>query len=86
MIFEIKMEDFCHKARLVARGLMIKTSAILTYTSVVSRETVQISLILSSLNDIDKWAASVLNAEKICTDLGKEFSIDYIRGLSMGSN
>ncbi|KAL7474061.1 hypothetical protein ACHAW6_000059 [Cyclotella cf. meneghiniana] len=36
MIFEIKMEDFCHKAWLVARGHMRKATTTLTYASIVS--------------------------------------------------
>ncbi|KAL7481939.1 hypothetical protein ACHAW6_007627 [Cyclotella cf. meneghiniana] len=36
MIFDIKMEDFCHKALLVAGGHMTKAPATLTYTSIVS--------------------------------------------------
>ncbi|KAL7474388.1 hypothetical protein ACHAW6_000363 [Cyclotella cf. meneghiniana] len=36
MIFDIKMEDFCRKAWLVARGHMTKAPATLTYASVMS--------------------------------------------------
>jgi 23S rRNA A2030 N6-methylase RlmJ len=46
----------------------------------VSRETVRIALLITLLNNVDIWAADVLNAyitvpcqEKICTTLGKEF-------------
>ena len=45
MIFDVNMEDFCHKARLVARGHMTKTPAELTYASIVYRETVQVALL-----------------------------------------
>ncbi len=44
MIFDIKMEDFRCKARLVAGGHMAKAPATITYASVVSRETVRIAL------------------------------------------
>ena len=77
MIFDIKMEDFHHKARLVAGGHATKAPATLTYASVMSRETVCIALLLAVLNDIDIWAADVLNAYitapchgKIWTTLG----------------
>ena len=62
MIFDVKMEDFRRKARLVAGGHMTKAPATLTYASVVSRETVRIALTVAALNDIDVWAADVLNA------------------------
>jgi hypothetical protein len=39
MIFDIKMEDFRCKARLVAGGHMTKAPATITYASVVSHET-----------------------------------------------
>ena len=44
MIFDIKMEDFRRKARLVAGGHMTKAPATITYDSVVSPETVHIAL------------------------------------------
>ncbi len=36
MIFDVKMEDFCHKTQLSARGHMTKAPATLTYASIVS--------------------------------------------------
>ena len=36
MIFDVKMEDFCHKTQLSARGHMTKAPATLTYASVMS--------------------------------------------------
>ena len=41
MVFDVKMEIFRHKPRLVVRGLMTKALATITYASVVSRETVK---------------------------------------------
>jgi hypothetical protein len=83
MIFDVKMEDFRRKARLVAGGHATKAPATLTYASVVSRETVRIALLIAALNDVDIWAADVLNAyitapcrEKIWTTLGKVFGDD----------
>ncbi len=52
MIFDIKMEDFKRKARLVAGGLRTTAPAMRTYANVVSRETVRIALMLAALNDL----------------------------------
>jgi hypothetical protein len=38
MIFDVKMEDFRHKARFVAGGHTADTQKAMTYASVVSRE------------------------------------------------
>ncbi len=62
MIFDVKMEDFRCKTRLVAGGHMTKDPATLTNVSIVSRETVHIALLVAVLNNIDIWAADVLNA------------------------
>jgi hypothetical protein len=86
LVFDVKMEDFRRKARLVVGGHMTKAPATLTYASVVSRETVRLALTVAALNDIDVWAADVLNAyittpchEKIWTTLGPEFESDQGR-------
>ncbi len=52
MIFDVKMEDFRRKARLVAGGHLTKAPATITYASVVSRETVRLALTFASLNDL----------------------------------
>ncbi|KAL7474129.1 LOW QUALITY PROTEIN: hypothetical protein ACHAW6_000121, partial [Cyclotella cf. meneghiniana] len=84
MICDVKMEDFCRKARLPG-GHMTKVPA-LTYASVMSQETVHIALLVAVLNSIDIWAADVLNAyitvpchKKIWTTLGEEFGDDCDR-------
>jgi hypothetical protein len=83
MIFDIKMEDFRCKARLVAGGHMTKAPATITYVSVVSCETIRISLLMAALNDLKVKVGGVLNAyitvhitEKVWTVLGLEFGID----------
>ncbi len=83
MIFDIKMEDFRCKARLVAGGHMTKAPATITYASIVSRKTVRIALLMAALNDLHVKVRDVLNAyitapitEKVWTVLGPEFSID----------
>lgn len=61
MIFDVKM-DFTCKARFVARGHMTNPPTSLTYSSVISRESVRISFLLAALNDIDILVADVGNA------------------------
>ena len=81
IIFEIKLDGFRRKARLVGAGCMVKdTPAVVTYASVVSRETVRIALTIAALNDLEVKASNVMNAfltalctEKIWTTLGPEF-------------
>ena len=62
MVFDVKMEDFRRKARLVAGGHMTEAPATITYASVVSRETVHIALMLAALNDLQVKVGDVLNA------------------------
>jgi hypothetical protein len=83
MVFDIKMEDFKHKAQLVAGGHKTEAPATITYASMVSRETVRIALIVAALNDLQVKAGDVLNAyittpvkEKVWTILGPEFGND----------
>jgi hypothetical protein len=53
MIFDVNMEDFRRKARFVAGGHTTDTPHAMTYTSVVSRESVRIARTLAALNDVD---------------------------------
>ena len=83
MVFDVKMEDFKRKARLVAGGHKTDAPATITYASVVSRETVRIALMLAALNDLQVKVGDVLNAyitapikEKVWTVLGPEFGQD----------
>jgi hypothetical protein len=52
MIFDVNMEDFRGKARLVAGGHRTEAPATITYASVVSRETVHLALTNASLNNL----------------------------------
>jgi hypothetical protein len=52
MIFDIKL-DFIRKFRLVARGDMTDTPSTLTYSSVVSQESVRISFLIAALNALE---------------------------------
>ena len=80
MVFDIKIEDFRRKARLVAGGHMTDAPKCMTYSSVVSRDTVRLALTIAALNDLEVKAGDVENAyvqapvtEKIWTTLGDEW-------------
>jgi hypothetical protein len=54
MIFDIKLgENFRRKARFVAGGHTTETPDALTYSSVVSRDSVRIALLFAALNDLE---------------------------------
>jgi hypothetical protein len=79
MIFDVKM-DFTWKARLVARGHRTDPPSSMTYSSVVSRESVRIAFLLAALNDLEVLTADIGNAylnaptkEKVYSTAGKEF-------------
>ncbi len=83
MIFDVKMEGFRQKVRLVAGGHLTKAPATITYASVVSCETVRLALTFASLNDLEVKVGNVLNAyitapvkEKVWTILGPKFGLD----------
>jgi hypothetical protein len=61
MIFDVKM-DFTRKARLVARGDLTDTPSTLTYSSVVSCESVRIAFTIAALNDLEVMMFDVRNA------------------------
>ena len=81
MIFNIKMgENFRRKERLVANGNETEAPATLTYSSVVSRDSVRIALTIASLNQLEILACDIQNAyltadcrEKIYVIAGPEF-------------
>ncbi len=61
VIFDVKMEDFRQKAQLVAGGHMANVPPIVTYVSVVLRETVCIALTMAALNALKVLAADIMN-------------------------
>ena len=81
MIFVINMgEGFRRKARMVAGGHMIEAPASLTYSSVLSRDSVRIPLTIAALNVLKVPACDIQNAfltvkcrEKCYTRAGPEF-------------
>jgi hypothetical protein len=83
MILDVNMEDLCRKARFVAGGHTTDSPHAMTYASVVSRESVRISLTLVALNDLNVKMAEIENdyltapiTEKVWTVLGPEFGDD----------
>ena len=81
MIFDVKIGGkFRGKARLVAGGHTTETPAMLTYSSVVSRDSVRIAFTVAALNGLDVMTCDIQNAyltadcrEKIWTRAGPEF-------------
>ena len=58
MIFDIKMDGkFTIKSRFLADGHTTSPPSSITYSSVVSMESVRISFLLESLNDLDVFFA-----------------------------
>ena len=84
MIFDVKMgENFRRKARMVAGGHTTSTPSSITYSSVVSRDSVRIALTIAALNGLKVRACDIQNAyltapcrEKIWTVAGPEFGSD----------
>jgi len=78
---DIKMDGaFTRKARLVADGHKTEPPASVTYSSVVSRDSVRIALTIASLNSLHLSACDIGNAylnaacrEKLWTVAGPEF-------------
>ncbi len=61
VIFDVKM-DFTRKARFVAGGHTTDTPGSITYSSVVSRNSVRLAFLIAGLNDLDVLAGDVTNA------------------------
>jgi len=89
IIFDVKLDGFRRKARLVAGGHQTEPPAsVLMYASLVSRETVEIAFTIAALNDLQIKASDVQNAyltapcaEKIYTVLGLELGQTRARQL-----
>jgi hypothetical protein len=61
MIFDVKM-DFTRKARFVAGGHMTDPPTSMTYSSVVSRDSVRIAFLIAAMNDLEVLGADGGNA------------------------
>ena len=77
IVWDVKMEDFRRKARLVAGGHMTTAPAAVTYASVVTRETVRIALTLAALNDLQVKCGDVEKCLHYCTSKGED--MDHLR-------
>ncbi len=63
MVYDVKMENFQRKARLIAGGHMTEvSSATMIYASVLSRELGRITLTLAALNNLEVNTADIKNA------------------------
>ena len=63
LIFDIKLgEGFRRKARFVGDGHKTKPPSSVTYSSVVSRDSVRIMLLVAALNDLNIEGADIENA------------------------
>ena len=76
-------ENYRRKARLVAGGHKTEAPASITYSSVVSRDSVRIALLIAALNELDVLSCDIQNAyltapcrEKVYTVAGDEFGSD----------
>ena len=73
-------ENFRRKARMVAGGHTTNTPSSITYSSVVSRDSIRILLTIAALNDLKVLLSDIQNAyltapcrEKVYTKTGPEF-------------
>jgi hypothetical protein len=82
IVFNIKM-DFIRKARFCAGGHTTDTPAAMTYSSVVSRDSVRIGFMLAALNGLDVMACDLENAYLNAPCMKK---IWFEGGLECGSN
>ena len=81
IIFDVKLgENFCRKAQLVADGHKTQPPSLVTYSSVVTRDSVRICLLLAALNELDVLSGDIKNTyltapcqEKVWTRGGAEF-------------
>jgi hypothetical protein len=82
IVFDVKM-DFTRKARFVAGGHMTQPSSSVTYSSVVSRDSVRLAFLIAALNGLSVLSCDIGNAylnapcrEKIWFQAGRECGAD----------
>jgi hypothetical protein len=83
MIFDVKMVGLVRKARFVAGGHLTDPPVESVYSSVVTRDSVQIMFLIAALNDLDILGANVQNAYINAKTTEK---IYFIAGPEFGSN
>ena len=84
IVWDVKLgENFQRKARLVTGGHVTELPSLITYLSVVSRDSVCIALTIAALNELDILACNIQNAylsapcrEKVYCIAGPEFGSD----------
>ena len=62
MVIGVKINNFRRKAHRVLEGHVTQIAEVVTYSSMVTRETTDIALTMSALHDLKVEAADVLNA------------------------
>ena len=85
MIFDINMDGkFTRKSILVADGHITAFPSSITYSNVVSRESVRVTFLLAYLHDLDTFSCDIVNSylnskckEKLCTEAVTEFGTEY---------
>jgi hypothetical protein len=82
IVFDVKM-DFTRKARFVAGGHMTQPASSVTYSSVVSRDSVRLAFLAAALNGLNVLSCDIGNAylnapcrEKIWFQAGRECGAD----------
>ena len=74
LIFDVKLsENFRRKARYVADGHRVETPASVTYSTVVSRDSVRILLLIAALNGLELMGCDVQNAFLSADNLEKHW-------------
>ena len=74
LIFDVKLsENFRRKARFVADGHLVETPASITYSTVVTRDSVRILLMVAALNDLEVMGADIQNAFLSAPNLEKNW-------------
>ena len=82
MMFDIKM-DFTPKARLVAGGHLTEAPTSITYSSVVSRDSVRLDFMLAALNGLDVMACDIGNA---CLNAPCQEKVWFLGGSEAGED
>ena len=76
MVFDVKLgENFRRKARFVGDGHKVESPASLNYSSVVSRDSVRIGLLIAALNDLDVFSCDIKDAYLTAPCKGKYYMI-----------
>ena len=76
LIFDVKLgENFRRKARFVADGHKTHAPPEITYSTVVSRDSVRIMLLIAALNDLELKAVDIQNAILTAPNKEKHYMI-----------